>query len=79
MMNLRQGFNRALLPVEYLARRSGVVRSVAGRYFDSKDKSRLMLVPRDAKEPKVFQVKARIENCYYIDGLADFYGPPNRQ
>jgi hypothetical protein len=48
----------------------------AGRNFDSKSKSRLMLVPIGAKEPKVFQIKAKIENCYYTNGLADFYEPP---
>ncbi len=48
----------------------------SGPDFDAKGKSRLMLVPVGAKEPTVFQIQMKIENCYYTNVLADFYGQP---
>jgi hypothetical protein len=40
-------------------------------------KSRLMLVPKDAENPEVFQIKYPINNCLYTNSMKDFYGKPN--
>lgn len=48
----------------------------SGPDFGAKGKSRLMLVPVGAKEPTVFQIQFKIENCYYTNALADFYEHP---
>ncbi|HEY1113756.1 MAG TPA: transglutaminase-like domain-containing protein [Chitinophagaceae bacterium] len=39
-------------------------------------KKSLMLVPQDAKEPKVFQKANPINYVHYTRSLADFYAPP---
>ena len=39
-------------------------------------KSKLMLVPIGAKEPKLFQRKFKIDYCHYTSSLADFYSVP---
>ena len=41
-----------------------------------KGKSKLMLVPKNAKEPKIFQQKYKIDNCIYTNNLDDFYKKP---
>jgi hypothetical protein len=39
-------------------------------------KSKLMLVPLGAKNPKVFQFTGTINNCLYTNSLTDFYRTP---
>jgi len=39
-------------------------------------KNRLMLVPKNAKKPKIFQIKYKIDNCLYTNNLNDFYIKP---
>lgn len=40
-------------------------------------KTRLMLVPLGAREPKVFQSSTKIDNCSYTYSLNTFYAPPH--
>lgn len=44
--------------------------------LNTSGKTRLMLVPLGAKEPTVFQVYFRIDNCIYTHFLSDFYDTP---
>lgn len=46
------------------------------RYIDEKDNLRLMLIPKDSPEPKVFQIKHPIGNMVYTNSLIDFYPNP---
>ncbi len=41
-------------------------------------KGKIMLVPKGAKEPKVFQIKSPIKNCRYISNPKAFYPQMNR-
>lgn len=43
----------------------------------NKGKTGLMFVPSGAKEPHVFQIKNKIENCLYTNSVKDFYVAPN--
>lgn len=40
------------------------------------DKMALMLVPKGAKNPTVFQIKSKINYCLYTNSINDFYGKP---
>lgn len=40
-------------------------------------KRSLMLVPLEAREPTIFQIKNKIDYCIYTNSLIDFYQPPN--
>ena len=50
--------------------------TVAGTNLDAKGKTRLMLVPLGAKQPKIFQGISKIDNCVYTNSLIDFYEEP---
>lgn len=39
-------------------------------------KNSLMLVPIGAKNPTIFQITSKIENCLYTNSINDFYGKP---
>ena len=41
------------------------------------EKSKLMLVPLDAKNPSIFQKKGKIDYCVYSNNVNDFYQAPN--
>lgn len=43
---------------------------------ECKGKRKLMLVPLDAKNPTVFQIEYKIDNCLYTNSLKDFYKKP---
>ena len=50
--------------------------SIDLRYENRKDIRKLMLVPLDAKNPTVFQIKYPLENMIYTHSLVDFYREP---
>lgn len=50
---------------------------IAGDRLKVNGKSQLMLVPVGAKQPKVFQIKNKIDNCLYTHSINDFYQSPN--
>jgi len=41
------------------------------------EKSKLMLVPLDARNPYIFQKKGKIDYCVYSNNVNDFYQVPN--
>jgi hypothetical protein len=48
----------------------------ANQRFSFNDKTSLMLVPKGAKQPIIFQRKRKIDYCEYTHSLADFYRKP---
>ena len=50
-----------------------------GTDFDrnkNNDKKSLMLVPLGARNPTIFQIKQKIDNCIYTNSISDFYAKP---
>jgi len=43
---------------------------------ECRGKRKLMLVPLDAKNPTIFQIEYKIDNCIYTNRLKDFYREP---
>lgn len=50
--------------------------SLDGRYEEQENKKSLMLVPKGAKNPRIFQIKDPIKNTIYTPSLKDFYSRP---
>jgi len=44
--------------------------------INSGDKPKLMLVPLGAKNPQIFQITKKIDNCLYTNSINDFYAAP---
>lgn len=51
---------------------------IEGDRFQINGKRQLMLVPVGAKNPTIFQVKNKIDNCLYTHSINDFYQSPNK-
>ena len=51
---------------------------IEGDRIQINGKRQLMLVPVGAKEPTVFQVKNKIDNCLYTHSINDFYQSPGK-
>lgn len=48
----------------------------ADKVIRYKGKTQIMLVPKGAKNPTVFQIKYPINNCIYTNSILDFYNIP---
>lgn len=49
---------------------------VTGDIFKIENRGSLMLVPEGAKNPSIFQIKNKIDYCFYTNNINDFYSEP---